>query len=80
MNPSKTLGKNTSTQDQMTVTGDEVAKLEYHSDAVRDCSWHPEYPMLASSSWDGEIARWEFPGSEGVPKPVRRTRRRRAYF
>ncbi|MQM04842.1 hypothetical protein Taro_037653 [Colocasia esculenta] len=46
------------------VTGAQVAKLDYHESAVRDCSWHPYYPMLVSSSWDGVVARWEFPGNE----------------
>lgn len=42
------------------ITGDQVAKLNYHDSTVRDCSWHPYYPMLVSSSWDGLIMRWEF--------------------
>lgn len=44
------------------MSGAEVARLEFHEGPVRDCSWHPSYPMLVSSSWDGTIARWEFPG------------------
>lgn len=42
------------------VTGAQVAKLKYHDQIVRDCSWHPFNPMLGSSSWDGVIANWEF--------------------
>lgn len=42
------------------VSGDQVERLDGHQLAVRDCSWHPYYPMLVSSSWDGQIARWEF--------------------
>ncbi|KAL8208284.1 hypothetical protein R6Q57_007696 [Mikania cordata] len=42
------------------VTKDLVAKLEYHDQIVRDCSWHPFDPMLGSSSWDGLIANWKF--------------------
>ncbi|KAL6581841.1 L14B [Orobanche minor] len=53
------------------VSGHQVAKLDYHKDSVRDCSWHPYFPMIVSSSWDGKIARWEF------PEPVKRIRRRR---
>eukprot|EP00268_Persea_americana_P044711 TRINITY_DN4518_c0_g1_i1.p1 TRINITY_DN4518_c0_g1~~TRINITY_DN4518_c0_g1_i1.p1 ORF type:complete len:463 (+),score=76.03 TRINITY_DN4518_c0_g1_i1:356-1744(+) len=49
------------------VTGVQVAKLEYHDMPVRDCSWHPFYPMLVSSSWDGTIVRWEFPGKSDMP-------------
>lgn len=41
------------------VTGDRVARLNYHKQIVRDCSWHPFNPMLGSSSWDGVIANWE---------------------
>ncbi|KAI3787223.1 hypothetical protein L1987_41554 [Smallanthus sonchifolius] len=41
------------------VTGDLVAKLKFHDQIVRDCSWHPFNPMLGSSSWDGVIANWE---------------------
>ncbi|XP_057776593.1 LEC14B protein-like isoform X2 [Salvia miltiorrhiza] len=44
------------------VSGDQVAKLKHHRSTVRDCSWHPTYPMLVSSSWDGEVVKWEFPG------------------
>jgi WD repeat-containing protein 23 len=46
------------------VSGAQVARLEYHDAPVRDCSWHPFYPMIISSSWDGDIAKWEFPGSD----------------
>ncbi|KAH9296874.1 hypothetical protein KI387_028556 [Taxus chinensis] len=46
------------------VTGHQVAKLKHHSSTVRDCSWHPLYPTLVSSSWDGVVARWEHPAGE----------------
>lgn len=59
------------------VTGAKVAKLDYHNLTVRDCSWHPFYPMLVSSSWDGTIARWEFPGQGKTANPLRRKIRRR---
>ncbi|KAF5745889.1 LEC14B protein isoform X2 [Tripterygium wilfordii] len=45
------------------VSGDQVAVLRFHDSPVRDCSWHPYYPMLLSSSWDGNIVKWEFPGN-----------------
>lgn len=51
------------------VTGYQVARLAYHASTVRDCSWHPTYPMLVSSSWDGSIVKWEFPGDVQAPKP-----------
>ncbi|XP_039127759.1 LEC14B homolog [Dioscorea cayenensis subsp. rotundata] len=46
------------------VTGAQVAKLAGHSSTVRDCSWHPYYPTLITSSWDCLIARWEFSGND----------------
>ncbi|RWV99549.1 hypothetical protein BHE74_00012928 [Ensete ventricosum] len=48
------------------VSGDQVARLQCHQLTVRDCSWHPYYPLLVSSSWDGQITRWEFPGNDAV--------------
>ncbi|XP_077240602.1 LEC14B homolog [Tasmannia lanceolata] len=61
------------------VTGDQVGKLECHDSIVRDCSWHPFYPILVSSSWDGKIARWEFPGDGKEPALVPKRSRRRHY-
>lgn len=55
------------------ITGEQVAKLDCHHLTVRDCSWHPYYPMLISSSWDGMIARWEFPANKNVPSLARRS-------
>ncbi|KAG6416248.1 hypothetical protein SASPL_123674 [Salvia splendens] len=45
------------------VSGAQVAKLQHHGSTVRDCSWHPTYPVLVSSAWDGEVVKWEFPGN-----------------
>ncbi|RVW54977.1 LEC14B protein [Vitis vinifera] len=45
------------------LTGAQVATLEHHKSVVRDCNWHPNYPILVSSSWDGDIVKWEFPGN-----------------
>ncbi|XP_011015522.1 PREDICTED: LEC14B homolog [Populus euphratica] len=44
------------------VSGALVATLDHHEGLVRDCNWHPFYPMIVSSSWDCVLARWEFPG------------------
>ncbi|KAL3505809.1 hypothetical protein ACH5RR_031191 [Cinchona calisaya] len=57
------------------VSGARVARLRFHEAPVRDCNWHPYYPMIVSSSWDGVVANWEFPGNGDIPKP-KRTRRR----
>jgi WD repeat-containing protein 23 len=43
------------------VSGKEVAALAYHREIVRDCSWHPTQPMLATVSWDGSIVMWAPP-------------------
>lgn len=62
------------------VTGVTVTKLEWHAATVRDCSWHPCFPMLVSSSWDGYFARWEFTGSDADPVlPKIRNRRRHRF-
>ncbi|KAL5701524.1 L14B [Ranunculus cassubicifolius] len=58
------------------VSGAQVARLEHHSSTVRDCSWHPFHPLLVSSSWDGVLARCEFPGNG---EKIRRKRIRRSY-
>lgn len=42
------------------LTGKTVQTLISHSSIVRDCSWHPSYPILYSSGWDGVILRWNF--------------------
>ncbi|XP_074292313.1 LEC14B homolog [Silene latifolia] len=59
------------------VSGDVVAKLDNHEDTVRDCSWHPYYPTLVSSSWDTMIVRCEYTGDPETPSPIRRRTRRR---
>ncbi|OVA11410.1 WD40 repeat [Macleaya cordata] len=61
------------------VSGAQVARLENHVSTVRDCSWHPFYPMLVSSSWDGVIAKCEFPGNANEPVPLGRRRSRRRH-
>ncbi|KAL2923084.1 LEC14B-like protein [Bienertia sinuspersici] len=63
------------------VTGALVSKISHHETTVRDCCWHPYYPMMISSSWDGMVIRCEFPGNDEAPLPLkRRTRRRRHLF
>ena len=54
------------------VTAKEVATLAYHREIVRDCSWHPRLPLLASVSWDGTIVTWGPPRDDpitGMPEP-----------
>ncbi|XP_031479461.1 LEC14B protein isoform X1 [Nymphaea colorata] len=60
------------------ITGDTVSKLVYHSSTVRDCSWHPFFPMLVSSSWDNVLACWEASaGNEAKNCDVKKTRRKK---
>ncbi|XP_042463961.1 LEC14B homolog [Zingiber officinale] len=59
------------------VNGQTVARLEWHSEIIRDCSWHPYFPMLMSSSLDCFIARWEFPGNSPSPQLAKKRHRRR---
>eukprot|EP00798_Chlamydomonas_sp_ICE-L_P015435 gene15435-21521_t len=40
------------------VTGEQVDRFKYHCGLVRDCSWHPTDPMLATVSWDGAVVEW----------------------
>ncbi|KAL3749313.1 hypothetical protein ACJRO7_010423 [Eucalyptus globulus] len=64
------------------VSGNQVARLEHHNEPVRDCSWHPFYPLMVTSSWDGVIAKWEFPGDrkeKSLSRPRRRSRRTMFY-
>ncbi|KAI8522813.1 hypothetical protein RHMOL_Rhmol13G0025800 [Rhododendron molle] len=62
------------------VSGAQVVRLEYHSSTVRDCSWHPQYPILVSSSWDGDIVKWEFPGTGEAPAPLIKKKNRRSPY
>jgi DDB1- and CUL4-associated factor 11 len=41
------------------LTGVIVNKLTGHEATVRDVSWHPSIPVVASSSWDGSIMLWK---------------------
>lgn len=49
------------------VSGAQVATLKHHKSPVRDCSWHPFHTTLVSSSWDGDVVKWEFAGSGDTP-------------
>lgn len=61
------------------LTGAQIGIIRYHDGPVRDCSWHPFYPSLVTSSWDGVVATWGLPGGTTAVKPVpsRRSGRRR---
>lgn len=41
------------------ISGEPCAVLSgAHDTCVRDVSWHPQLPVIASSSWDGSISLW----------------------
>ncbi|XP_030532705.2 LEC14B protein [Rhodamnia argentea] len=61
------------------VTGAQVAALKHHKSPVRDCSWHPDYPTIVSSSWDGDIVKWEFLGNGEIEIPVMKKRIRKRH-
>lgn len=42
------------------ISAQPVAKLGgYHRECVRDCSWHPYLPLLATVAFDGACTLWE---------------------
>ncbi|KAL6608186.1 hypothetical protein ACP70R_041249 [Stipagrostis hirtigluma subsp. patula] len=49
------------------ITGKTVERLSWHGSIIRDCTWHPHYPTLVSSSWDGYLVRWEASGDDDDP-------------
>ncbi|GIL72283.1 hypothetical protein Vretifemale_2659, partial [Volvox reticuliferus] len=57
-------------------TGQEVegSPLQLHRKLVRDVSWHPFDPVLATVSWDGTVVRWDaappVPDSKAVQVPL----------
>ncbi|KAI4301315.1 hypothetical protein L6164_034605 [Bauhinia variegata] len=62
------------------VSGAQVATLKHHKSPVRDCSWHPFQSMLVSSSWDGDVVKWGFPGSAQPPSASTKRRVSRRHF
>ncbi|CAN8000752.1 unnamed protein product [Ixodes pacificus] len=42
------------------LTGKVATVLSGHRGCVRDVSWHPNLPVLVSSSWDGAICEWVY--------------------
>ncbi|XP_062180333.1 LEC14B homolog [Phragmites australis] len=62
------------------VTGTTVERLSWHGSIIRDCTWHPHYPTLVSSSWDGYLARWEASGDDDDPSMLASKEQRRSPF
>nr|KYP71520.1 LEC14B protein [Cajanus cajan] len=61
------------------VSGAQVATLKHHKSPVRDCSWHPFHTMLVSSSWDGDVVKWEFAGNMPASSTKKRVWTRHFY-
>jgi len=50
------------------LTGEIVSQLTGHRGIVRDVSWHPHLPVIASTSWDATVKEWGFKESGKVPQ------------
>lgn len=61
------------------LTGALVCKLGLHDCPVRDCSWHPLYPNIVCSSWDGCILNYGFPDCVEKPAHLRQSLERRGH-
>lgn len=48
------------------LTGSVITCLKSHEQVCRDASWHPYYPEIVSSSWDGGICRWTYADEDHV--------------
>uniref|UniRef100_A0A0E0C266 Uncharacterized protein n=1 Tax=Oryza meridionalis TaxID=40149 RepID=A0A0E0C266_9ORYZ len=57
-------------------TGKIVEKLRWHGSIIRDCSWHPYFPTLVSSSWDGYLVRWEATEDDKDPSMLKTGKQR----
>ena len=56
----------------LSLVGTIVADMEVEQrccvvQVVRDCNWHPDQPMLVTTSFDGSVVKWDVrdtPGEE----------------
>ena len=51
------------------LTGDIIETLKGHEACVRDCSWNPAFPEIASVSWDGSIRVFSPSNSKVIGPP-----------
>lgn len=65
-----------STLSFLQATGKIVEKLRWHGSIIRDCSWHPYFPTLVSSSWDGYLVRWEATEDDKDPSMLKTGKQR----
>jgi len=60
------------------LTGEVEKVINAHETTIRDLSWHPYEPVIASTSWDTKVKRWTVEPGKEEPEPIRPSRR--AYF
>ena len=48
------------------LTGAVVSSMKGHRGPVRDVSWHPSAPVIASTGFEGAIRTWSYSGSNGA--------------
>jgi len=53
------------------LTGEIVQQLSGHKATIRDATWHPYEPLLATTSWDGSVRLWTYE-KDGVPQAAKR--------
>lgn len=50
------------------LTGERIRVLRGHFGPVRDVSWHPYLPLIASSSWDTTVRLWDYREAHDLPQ------------
>jgi len=58
------------------LTGEIVKQLKGHQSTIRDSSWHPFEPLLATTSWDGSVKLWT-PEESGVIQAIKRRKEKK---
>jgi len=46
------------------LSGELVHTLKGHRTTIRDVHWHPNKPLIVSTSWDGKVLKWDCEGDE----------------
>jgi len=58
------------------LTGEIIQQLAGHRTIIRDSSWHPYQPLLATTSWDGCVKLWTHE-KDGVMQAKKRRKERK---
>ena len=53
-----------------------MRKLQYRREVVRDLHWHPDQPMLVTTSFDGSVIKWDTRDTMSDEEERRAARRR----